>query len=543
MTDAQLMKSSRWSRKMISARKSTVQTREVLEEVWNITLQEVEKLWLQGPLSEQEVRSLCGPLFVASPRFGLKQSDKTRPIDDMSISLVNSSFSPSYKLELDGVDGIAVLARTFVECVKPCRTVTFAMKDGSKLEGVLHPSLDFHEARSLVGRTLDLEAAYKQLLVKESSLWSSVLMVRDPELQPHYFISHVLPFGASASVYAFNRLSRAVYLIGTRLFGLVWSCYFDDFTQFDLECMGNSAQDTAGGLLTLVGWKFSTKESKRAAMAAAFSVLGVVVDLSSASNGSIMIKNKENRVRQITMEINSILAEGTFSVASASALRGRLQFAESQTFGRAVALHMQTCHQRAAGNAQGSFISDGMKSEMEWARSFMMEDCPRVLKADMPERKFLIFTDASLEGENLIAGIGMVALKLESSAVTHKSFFSECLPESVLENMQKETPKVIAALELLAAVLALETLKDVLSGSRVFLFIDNEAARANLISMSSPVAEHAKLLRRAWKIIREKSLFLWISRVPSASNIADEPSRFVVEDLLRLGFTRVHPKW
>ena len=88
--------------------------------------------WLQGPLSEAEVANRLGPLFVASPRFGLVQSDKTRPIDDMSVSLTNSAFAAKYKLDLDGVDSISVLCRTAVEAVQEDRQVIFELADGSQ---------------------------------------------------------------------------------------------------------------------------------------------------------------------------------------------------------------------------------------------------------------------------------------------------------------------------------------------------------------------------------------------------------------------------
>ena len=202
-------------------------------EVWKITEEEVSKGWLQGPLHEQDVQSILGPLFVASPRFGLVQSEKTRPIDDMTVSLVNCAFSASYKLALDGVDGVSVMARAMMEAVDDDLQVRVVLKDGSKLCGPLHASLSLTTARALCGRTLDLEAAYKQLLVRESSLWCSVLLVARPGGDPAYFLSQVLPFGASSAVYAFNRVARAIHAVGVRLFGLVWCNYYDDFPQLD----------------------------------------------------------------------------------------------------------------------------------------------------------------------------------------------------------------------------------------------------------------------------------------------------------------------
>lgn len=78
MTPEQLMKSSRWSRKMLLGRSmaGSGDIAEVASDIWNGALEEVEKGWLQGPFTEDQVVDLLGPLFVASPRFGLKQSDK-----------------------------------------------------------------------------------------------------------------------------------------------------------------------------------------------------------------------------------------------------------------------------------------------------------------------------------------------------------------------------------------------------------------------------------------------------------------------------------
>ena len=94
LTVEQLMKSSRWSRRMIAG-SSREGSEDLRQAVWDLTLEEVEKGWLEGPLTESEVEQRVGPLFVASRRFGLHQSDKIRQIDNMSESLVNSAFGSS----------------------------------------------------------------------------------------------------------------------------------------------------------------------------------------------------------------------------------------------------------------------------------------------------------------------------------------------------------------------------------------------------------------------------------------------------------------
>lgn len=50
-------------------------------------------------------------------------------------------------------------------------------------------------------------------------------------------------------------------------------------------------------------------------------------------------------------------------------------------------------------------------------------------------------------------------------------------------------------LELWAAVAGIHLLSEVLPGMRTFLFVDNESARASLISLSSSIASHGDMLR------------------------------------------------
>ena len=125
----------------------------------------------------------------------------------------------------------------------------------------------------------------------------------------------------------------------------------------------------------------------------------------------------------------------------------------------------------------------------------------------------------------------------------HKFFFSERVPDDVLRALQVKTPKVIAALELLAAVMAVELLQEWMINSRTFIFVDNQAARANLIAMYSPVMVQARLLSKLHDIMTHGSMFVWVCRVPSASNVADAPSRRECEQLLCTGFRRLNPSW
>ena len=82
-------------------------------------------------------------------------------------------------MDLGGIDELAVLARTWLQAVSDDRSVVFGLSYGTVLSGALHQSLSLAHARELAGRTLDLESAYKQLLISRASLWAAVLKIRN----------------------------------------------------------------------------------------------------------------------------------------------------------------------------------------------------------------------------------------------------------------------------------------------------------------------------------------------------------------------------
>ena len=173
----------------------------------------------------------------------------------------------------------------------------------------------------------------------------------------------------------------------------------------------------------------------------------------------IVVRNKDSRV-------DKILEGGSFPTALASSLRGRLQYAESQTFGRAVALHMESCHARSIGVDSSTLLSQELKNELLWAKEFVSYSPPRVLRAGMSGSRVIIFTDASLSENDTVAGVGMVMLKLVDDQVSKRAFFSERVPPQILTMLQEKTPKVICALELLAAVQAVMVCEKAVHESR-----------------------------------------------------------------------------
>lgn len=117
-----------------------------------------------------------------SPRFGIRQGQKTRPIDNMSVSGINSTVGLPEKLQVDTIDEVAAM-------VKRCMQ--------------LHGS-----SCHLVGRTSDLKRAYRQMGVSEDHFrfsWIAVWSTDHKEVK--LFRMKGLPFGGTASVASFLRMS------------------------------------------------------------------------------------------------------------------------------------------------------------------------------------------------------------------------------------------------------------------------------------------------------------------------------------------------
>ena len=199
--------------------------------LWDNTLQEVAAGFLEAPFYDlgQVQKSLGCKDVVVSRRFAIMQSGKPRIIDDW--------------------------------------------KDGSVLSGTLHP--DFGTELEWRGRCIDLSKAYKQVPVNRSSRSFAVLTVRHYETgRPVYPLSNSLPFGASASVFGFNRISRTLWFLASHCYSMMGGVFCDDFPFVEPAKLSALASLSFEGLLRALAWRFSDASKRLHPLATEFDVLG-----------------------------------------------------------------------------------------------------------------------------------------------------------------------------------------------------------------------------------------------------------------------------
>jgi len=423
---------------------------EMDREVWASTLAEVDGGSLEGPFETCDLPSG----HLVSPRFGLRQGAKVRPIDNMSASGLNATVGLPEKLQVDTVDEIAaVIKRCMQVHGKGCR---------------------------LVGHTYDLKRAYRQLGVNSEHFSLSWVAVWCPEEgRVKLFRMKGLPFGGTASVASFLRMPRALRELGVRGAALAWSSFFDDFVCVSPPDSAASADMAIRFLFRSFGWVLSEEPDKNSQFSEQFGALGVLFDLRDVAKGVLRVGNTEKRRMELKQLVEKHLEEDSLGSDAAESLRSRLMFAEGQIFGRCAKLALRCIGQPALERKSCHPLTDDLKFALRWMLDCLVHGPPREIKAVDDDALFL-FVDGACEPCSDIAGgsVTSVGAVLVDSRGNGLFCFGTTLPEEVtrLWGGGRRTQLVFEA-EILPYRLALECWSDALAGRFLLVFIDNDGAR------------------------------------------------------------------
>eukprot|EP00438_Fugacium_kawagutii_P025712 Skav210468 [mRNA] locus=scaffold737:33999:35231:+ [translate_table: standard] len=386
----------------------------------------------------------------------------------------------------------------------------------------------------VVGRTFDMKSAYKQLALADSSLWASYVAIFNPETRsPEIYQLLAAPFGATRSVYSFLRVASGIWHLGAKALDLAWTVFFDDFVVMTSSELSSNTTSTVSLFFKLLGWVIAEDGSKASDFAKDMTALGTCVNFSKSSEGCIAFSNTEKRVHELVTAITSFLDSGAMTVVEAQRLRGRMQFADGQLFGRVGSLCMRAITQHAFENGGGKLKDDSCRALKRFAECLKLA-VPRLIQRAADETWY-IFTDACFEPKDEVpfCGIGGVLISSSGKLV---SFFSQQLNVGQLQLLGWGSKKtVIFEAELLALIAAVALWKRFIQGSLVVCYIDNNSARDVAISASARNSCANNLLDKLVAVEMDTSSFYWYARVPSPSNVADKPSRLEVKHLIDLG--------
>ncbi|CAK9024126.1 Uncharacterized protein SCF082_LOCUS16483, partial [Durusdinium trenchii] len=209
------------------------------------------------------------------------------------------------------------------------------------------------------------------------------------------FRMNALPFGSVRSVHSFLRVAHSIWYLGVELFDILWCGYFDDFMAFGLSEECSSVTDTIHMLFDLIGWKFARSGDKASPFSSTMKALGVMIDVSNMSSGLVLFDNTPMRKSDLIESLDKVIKKGSLPRHEALRLRGRLQFASGQIFGRTArsCLAVLTSH---AYSPVSSKLSNSALSALETHRRLLNSNIPRKISA-RASRTWFVFTDASYE--------------------------------------------------------------------------------------------------------------------------------------------------
>ena len=472
---------------------------DIADDIHRITVEEVNRGWLSGPFDIKDL----GPNESLTRRFGISQTSsssdgvqtkKTRPIDDFTESLINLSNSTEEKIDIHSVD--VILA-----------SILLRLRSSGG------------ERKELNAKAIDLRKAYKQLAISEVALGDGNLGVLNPATgRPEAFKCYVLPFGARAAAQAFCRCSHALWFIGVALFGIHWTCYFDDFLIIEEKGICRHTSMVAECFFRLLGW--ATSEEKDAGFLSVARVLGVCIDLSDSRSGIVSTYNTEARKLELVNSIDGLLERGKFGKSELATLRGRLLFAENQIFGKGCTIYVKTLSRYVESYSCGA-IDGELSFVLKMLRFRISKGKPREVDDKVLPVKH-VFTDACFETMGG-AGIGGVVISDDGKC---SGYFGQWLTDDEISFINIDSrDTIIAELETLAVFIGLKLFSHVLAGNDVVVFCDNSAALAALITGRSSNEWMMRIIQSVFMWEDDNVIGLWYERVPSHANVADAPSR------------------
>ena len=475
-----------------------------------------------------EVKRLLGVQdVVCSRRFAILQGGKARVIDDLKQSGVNKAFATVDRLNLHDIDYMSSLCHFITATIRraldyPSSLVQVVLRDGTVLEGELHR--DFCQPQPWEGRRIDLSKAYKQLPVSGESRKFSVLLVHHYQTQkPVYFVSRSLPFGACASVYSFNRISRGIWRIMSHGCKALGGVYFDDFPVVEPAALCTLASQSFEGLLKALGWVYANDPAKCKPFNEAFDVLGTQINVANLHGGTISIENKPGRIEKVREMVNQVRKDRAISKRQAQVIHGNMNFAMGFVLGQTLKVSARAF----ASLSSGSFVSNAAQlvSLCHWTEGVLSVLAPRRIDPAGTTQPVLIFTDAAYEAG--VATWGMVILDPLTGV---RSAMGGQIPMPLVERWRDlGSDQVITLAEAFAVLLGRISFRDVIKFRRVLFFVDNEGARFSLIKGTSGVLALLQIVQLFHACAEHDQVVHWVERVPSSSNIADLPKvNFVV---------------
>ena len=462
---------------------------------WSETLAELQSGWIwEAPEPEEGLKAYAR-------RFGLAQQGKIRVIDDCSCCGLNATVGTAEQFVVHAIDRMAAM-------------LSFALE------------VSQDKGAPLCGRTYDLKSAYKQFPVASRDRDLLRMLVNRPGHDAPASVGvNALPFGAIGSVAAFLRVSNCVWMIGVLALRVIWTAFFDDYSVVSKSQLKKNVAFAVQSLFGLLGLTYAKEGKKAPEFSPVFNMLGLVVDLSQFEQQRVLIGHTNKRVSELKESLEQVVQENRLTAKTSERLRGRMNFFEGFSFGRGPNQALKLLDNEARSGSLRRCLSAEAVKAIGILKARLDSAVPLVIGLNS-SRTWYLFTDGAFE--NGSGGVGAILYDEAGSAV---GAFGSTVPRALMDKMLSSSKNPIYELELLPVLQAFRAWGKVLRQGQIVAYLDNESAKSALIRSCAATAI-AEGITEAVRVLEESlQLRCWFSRVPSASNPADAPSRLRFEKI------------
>eukprot|EP00435_Cladocopium_sp_Y103_P009665 s1508_g2.t1 len=271
-------------------------------------------------------------------------------------------------------------------------------------------------------------------------------------------------------------------------------------------------------------WLGAKFDQKKLQLSSSPTILGVTYNLEA-----MQLEIKPDRKAEIAQEIDAILDSGLLDPGTAGKLKGKLMFGASQLWGKVGRAFLRVISERQYLRfplGHEFKLDEALTKALVHWKKLVREGPPRPI--DLVSEKVVdavIFTDGFTpdprSSEVLPDRVGAVLFDRRCNAPRQ---FTSVVPEAVKRRWLERTTQIVP-IEMIAAVLALETFADRIRGADILLLIDSEAVEGALIKGYSSREDLCEVITVFWDLAFQLRVRVFIDRISTDANPADWPSR------------------
>lgn len=424
-----LLESAPWRRQVLIDDACDVESQRDAD-LKEATLEEVGLGFLQGPFTEQQITDM----FRGEKWY--------------------------FKLELMDMDSFAcvmtMIARALVEG-QVCAETASEGSIGGRVSRIAAQG-------AWQGRTLDLSKAYNQVPLAPESRQFCIIGHRI-ENEWSFFTTNVLPFGAVASVHAFNGISRAIHHILSTFLSAICAVFYDGFPTLSSKAGASLLSKSMSHVLNNLGW---TREQIGTKAIDFFNASGVKICLERLPSGQFTLANKQGRIEKVVGMLEKIIQDGSVTRKGAAEIQGLLNFVSGFYLSKALKFLLGAFDKLA--DSPSSQTGKNLRTLCNTAISLLKNLPPRVFDARQLRHTHLLFTDGG------VAKAGAVFF----NGLTGQGWVAEILaPETLIQHwLEQVGSQVICQVGYYAFLVLRYPVANEIKNQQAIAWIDNEAARA-----------------------------------------------------------------